>query len=148
MFKVLIAEDDAITADIAESILVNNGYDVCGIAVAVDEAVDLIRRHKPHLAIFDMHLANGELGTEIVTRLGHLDGLGVLYATGDNAHARLSTAQGCACLAKPYSPRDLVRSLEIVAEIMAHGRATPPFPPGFSVLPPARIASLRLAAAW
>jgi hypothetical protein len=42
---------------------------------------------------------------------------------------------GHACLAKPYSSADLVRGLEIVAEIVATGTASPPFPRGLRVLP-------------
>ena len=35
---------------------------------------------------------------------------------------------------------DLVRGLEIVAEIVATGAASPPFPGGFQLLPPATAA--------
>ena len=47
MQKVLIAEDDLMIADMIEEILVNDGYEVCGIARTVGEAVELGRRHKP-----------------------------------------------------------------------------------------------------
>ncbi len=40
-------------------------------------------------------------------------------------------------LCKPYRSADLVHSLAIVAGIVATGIASPPFPRGFQLLPPA-----------
>ena len=57
MLKVLIAEDDLMLADLAEEILVDAGYEVCGIARTVAEAVALAQHHKPDLAVLDLRLA-------------------------------------------------------------------------------------------
>jgi DNA-binding response OmpR family regulator len=135
MLKVLIAEDDLMIADTAEEILVECGYEVCGIARTVAEGVALGLRHKPDLALIDLRLADGGLGTEIATQLGAISRLGVLYATGNVSHLMRSAANGDACLAKPYSSADLQRGMEIVAGIVANGTASPPFPRGFQVLP-------------
>jgi DNA-binding response OmpR family regulator len=141
MIKVLIAEDDLMIADMAEEILVERGYEVCGIARTVAEAVALGRRHRPDLAVIDLRLADGGLGTEVAAQLGALGRLGVLYATGNISHVVLNATCGDACLSKPYRSDDLLRGLEIVAEIVATGTASPPFPRGFEVLSPA-IAAL------
>ena len=135
MPKVLIAEDDLMIADMAEMVLVEHGYEVCGIARTVPEAVALGRHHKPDLAVFDQRLADGGFGTEIAAQLGAPDGLGILYATGNTAHVMQNAVNGQGCLAKPYSPADLLRGLELVAEIVATGTASPPFPRGFQRLP-------------
>ena len=140
MLKVLIAEDDLMIADMAEATLVENGYEVCGIARTVDEAVALGRRHKPDLAVIDVRLADGGLGTEVAAQLRNLGSLGVLYATGNVSHVMLNGGDGHACLAKPYRFEDLVRGLEIVADIVATGTASPPFPAGFLMLPSATTA--------
>jgi DNA-binding response OmpR family regulator len=137
MLKVLIAEDDLMIADMAEEMLVAAGYEVCGIARTVDEAVVIARRHKPDLAVIDLRLAGGGLGTEIAAQLSDLTELGVLYASGNMLHVVLTATDGHACLAKPYRSSDLVRGLEIVAELVATGTALPPFPHGFQVLPTA-----------
>jgi DNA-binding response OmpR family regulator len=137
MLKVLIAEDDFMIADMAEEVLVEHGYEVCGIARTVAEAVALGRRPKPDLAVIDQRLADGGLGTEVAAQLGALGRIGVLYATGNVSHVMVNAAYGDACLSKPYRSDDLVRGLEIVADIVATGRVSPPFPHGFQVLPPA-----------
>jgi CheY-like chemotaxis protein len=69
MLKILIAEDDLMIADMTEDVLITNGYEVCGIARTVGEAVALAQHHKPDLAIIDMRLADGGLGTQIADEL-------------------------------------------------------------------------------
>ena len=72
MLKVLIVEDDLMIADLAEEVLIDHGYEVCGIARTVDEAVALVRRYNPDFAVIDMRLADGGLGTEIAAQLEDL----------------------------------------------------------------------------
>ncbi|WP_305321963.1 response regulator [Bradyrhizobium sp.] len=135
----MIAEDDLMIADLAEEILIDAGYEVCGIARTVAEAVALAHKHKPDLAVLDFRLADGGLGTEIAAQLLPFGKLGVLYATGNMSQVVLTTADGDACLSKPYSATDLVRALKIVSEISS-GNALPPFPKGFQILRPAATA--------
>ena len=137
VLKVLIAEDDLMIADMAEDILVAHGYEVCGIARTVAEAVELGLAHRPDFAIIDLRLANGGLGTDIVAQLGAVGQLGVLYATGNVAQVILTAADGHACLAKPYGPADLLRGLQIVSDLFSTGTAATPFPRGLQLLHPA-----------
>ena len=148
MPTILIVEDDLMIADMLEEILVDAGYTVCGIARTVSEAVALAVRHEPSLAVIDMRLADGGVGTDVGARLmaprlaGH-GRPGILYATGNISHTLLDAAHGDACLAKPYRPEDLLRSLEIVLDIVATGTTGRPLPRGLHVLSPASPAPLR-----
>jgi DNA-binding response OmpR family regulator len=135
MLKVLIAEDDLMIADMSEESLIEHGYEVCGIGRTVDQAVTLGRRHQPDLAIIDMRMADGGLGTEVAAQLADQSGLGILYVTGNTFNATLANARGHGLLAKPYRFDDLVRSLEIVAELVSTSSASPPFPDGFRLMP-------------
>jgi DNA-binding response OmpR family regulator len=132
--KVLIVEDDFMIADMSEDLLVAGGYEVCGIAATVQAAVSLGLRHKPDLALIDFRLADGGLGTEVATRLRATSRIGVLYATGNSKHVEMQNAEGEACLGKPYQAEDLVRGMKIVAEFVATGASTLPFPHGFHML--------------
>jgi CheY-like chemotaxis protein len=140
VLKILIAEDDSTIASLMEDILVEYGYEVCGIASTVAEAVALARTHRPDLAVIDLRLANNGLGTEIAAQLGELGHLGVLYITGAS-QAILTATNGHARLAKPFRDTELVRSLEIVTELLSSGLASPPFPRGFHLLPVAAAPS-------
>ncbi len=139
MPKVLIVEDDLMLADFAEEILVEHGYVVSGIARTVAEAVALTRQSRPDLVMLDLRLADGELGTEFAAQLPPAGKPGILYVTGNRSQVALTGGDGC--LSKPYRAVDLLRSLAIVAEIVATGKAQPPFPSGFQVLNPAAAES-------
>jgi DNA-binding response OmpR family regulator len=134
MLKVLIVEDDLMLADFAEEILVEHGYEVSGIARTVLDAVALAAQSRPDLVILDLRLADGGLGTEVAARLPPDGRPGILYVTGNTSQVVLTN--GVACLAKPYRSVDLLRGLEIVAEIVATGKAQPPSPQGFQLLHP------------
>jgi DNA-binding response OmpR family regulator len=135
MVKVLIVEDDLMLADFIEEMLVEQGYEVSGIARTVADAVALVRHSRPDLVILDLRLADGGLGTEVAAQLPSSGRPGILYVTGNMSQVALT--HGDACLAKPYRSADLLRGLEVVAELVATGKAQPPFPQGFQLLHPA-----------
>ena len=119
MPTVMIAEDDLYMADMLEEVLVDSGYDVCGIASTVDKAVELGERHKPDLAILDIRLAGGGLGTDIPARLKDQGRMGVLYASGHAGQMELTKTDGDALLVKPYRPEDAVRALKVVETVVS-----------------------------
>jgi len=133
VLNVLIAEDNLMLADMLEALLVEHGYKVCGIARTVSEGVALGRLYKPDLAVLDVRLADGGLGTEIALQLGS-DRPGILYASGNISQIILGAVNGHASITKPYSDADLLRGLEIVRDLALTGNASPPFPPGFHLL--------------
>src|SRR5665213_3227053 len=142
MLKVMIAEDDLFIADMLGDVLGRSGYEVCGIAATVAAAVELGERHQPDLAVLDLRLAEGGLGTEIAARLKRHGGPGILYATGNVGTVNqigLTKADGDACLSKPYRPEDIIRALKIVQQLVSTGEASRPFPAGFHILEPSSI---------
>src|ERR1700692_1027043 len=105
-----------------EDTLISNGYEVCGIASTVDEAVALGELHKPDLAVLDVQLARGGYTPEIARRLNSRVKFGVRYTSGKDVRITpLTPADGEASIVKPYSAEDLVRALEIVREIATDG---------------------------
>jgi DNA-binding response OmpR family regulator len=134
MLKVMIVEDDLAMADLLEDVLVTGGYEVCGIARAVEEGLELAARYKPDLAVLDVQLAGGDRGTDIGAELHRPGGPGILYATGNMGLIDLANASGEACLVKPYGPSDILRALEIVGQIVSTGKASSPLPRGFYIL--------------
>jgi CheY-like chemotaxis protein len=132
MSKVLIVDDDVMIADCLEEILVDAGYEVCGIAGNVAEAVALGQQHRPDLAVVDLRLSFGDFGTEVAAALRPF-GVGVLYATGNPGHPRLKDAVGEGCIAKPYTASTIVSALRVVGERMAEVPLSA-FPLGFTLL--------------
>jgi two-component sensor histidine kinase/ActR/RegA family two-component response regulator len=134
MLTVMIAENDLLMADMLEESLVDAGYKVCGIARTVAEGIALGELHKPDLALLDLRLSHGGLGTEIAAQLDREGGVGILYATGNAGQIALTTDDGEACLDKPFRAVDVVRALKIVEEMISTGKAAQPFPSGFHLL--------------
>jgi DNA-binding response OmpR family regulator len=130
----MIVEDELLIADMIAATLDRAGYGVCGIARTVGEAVTLVKLHRPNLAVIDLRLEDGELGTGIAPQLEGTRTMGILYACGDTARVLQIAPDGEACLSKPYSPEDLLRSLEILDELFKTGTASDPFPAGFQLL--------------
>jgi two-component system, response regulator PdtaR len=131
--KVLIAEDDLMIADMIEASLIDNGYEVCGIARTVAQGVSLGRQMRPDLAILDMRLADNGLGSEIAAQLRDGPRIGILYASANVSQVK-GLADCDACIAKPYDVNDLMRALKIVEQIVNGDAALSPFPPGFHLL--------------
>jgi DNA-binding response OmpR family regulator len=135
MLKVLIAEDELIIADLLEETLIRNGYEVCGIAGTVDEAVALVESCKPDLAILDVRLARGGRGPEIARKIDQQT-LGILYATGnDPKQSTLRRCDGIASISKPYRNEDVLLALEIIYDIMKDGTTTRKLPANICLLP-------------
>jgi DNA-binding response OmpR family regulator len=134
MPKVLIVEDDFMIADCLEEILVDAGYEVCGVAGKVDEAITMGREHHPDLAVIDLRLACGRYGTEVASALCVGGGLGVLYVTGNSNHPMLIDACGEGCMSKPYSAASILAALRIVTERMSKVTALSKFPADFRLL--------------
>jgi DNA-binding response OmpR family regulator len=135
--KVIVAEDDIMIADFLADALADLGHEVSGVACDVAGGVALTREHHPGVAILDMQLGRGELGTEIANRLSasnDLDGICILYVTGEAERVVREARFGHACLHKPYSIATLQLALTIV-DNMVHGIAPPPtLPPGMLLL--------------
>jgi DNA-binding response OmpR family regulator len=130
---VLIAEDDSSIAGLLEDLLVGNGYAICGCATTASEAIALGERHRPDLAVLDVHLANDGLGPDVAAALQKGGRCGVLYATGSITRTGLRGAIGDAFITKPYTARGMMAALRIVTAIAA-GQAPGPLPPGMHLL--------------
>jgi DNA-binding response OmpR family regulator len=133
MPSVLIAEDDLLIADMLEENLIAAGYTVCGIARTVDGAISLGLLYQPDLAVLDIRLADGGLGTDVAAKLNRQT-TGILYASGNPWLLALTRDNGEGCLSKPYGAREVVTSLKIVTDIKETGKTTLTPPRGFQML--------------
>ncbi len=134
MATVLIAEDDGMIAGDLEDILIEAGFEVCGVAGSVAQAIRLGQQCRPDLGLIDLHLRYGELGTDIAAALCPGTRFGVLYATGNPDHPLLAQAPGVGCIGKPYSAWSVLAALRVVGDIAAGRPVQTPGPRGFRLL--------------
>ena len=112
--RILIAEDEAITALALAQTLVAHGYHVAGPAASGVDARALAESERPALAIIDMRLKDGLTGhiaaCDIQSRLG----VPVILMSG-HANARMAADLNAAgFLAKPFADGQLLALIEHV----------------------------------
>jgi DNA-binding response OmpR family regulator len=119
---VLIVDDDDLVAEaIADGVRLA-GYTVCGVAATGAEAIELMRAHRPRLALVDVDLGDGQDGVDAARQLAGIGPVTVIFVTGYPDKIR-QTDVGVAWMEKPYRVLDLINALEIVSA-RTHQRPT------------------------
>ncbi|MFN8036544.1 MAG: response regulator [Acidimicrobiia bacterium] len=123
--RVVIAEDEAIIRLDLKELLEEEGYEVVGETGRGDEAVDLVREHKPDLAILDIKMP----GMDGLTAARHISAdrlaaVVVLTAFSQRDLVEQATESGAfAYLVKPFQKSDLIPAIEVAlgrhAELLA-----------------------------
>lgn len=108
--KVLLVEDSLLTAlDVSESLNLL-GYQVLGPAARVADALHIVERDKPNVAVLDINLGE-EDSFPIADRLVS-EGIPFVFLTGYDAQSILPERfRDVPCIAKPFSDRLLAASL-------------------------------------
>lgn len=114
--RILIVEDEAITALALEQALLVQGYDVCGLAASSTEARALAERLRPSVAVVDMRLKDGVTGALVARDLQARWGIPVILMSGHADHRSASELGAAGFLAKPFSDADLVRAIAAIAQ--------------------------------
>lgn len=113
--RVVIAEDEAIIRLDLKEILEIEGYDVVGETGRGDEAVDLVARLKPDLAVLDVKMP-GIDGIEVARRITADHSVAVLILTAFSQRNLIEDARDAgvvAYLVKPFQRGELVPAIEV-----------------------------------
>src|SRR6202453_3050983 len=113
--RVVIAEDEAIVRLDLKEILEEEGYEVVGETGRGDDAVDLVRKHRPDLVILDIKMpgADGLTAAREITaeRLA-----AVLILTAFSQRDLIEQARNAGVLAylvKPFQKSEMLPAIEI-----------------------------------
>lgn len=126
--RLLIVEDEPLTAFDNEHQLGEAGYEIVSTVDRVADAVRVIETEPLDLVLVDLRLSDGE-GTDVAVAAKQR-GVPVLFVSGACPPDAGEMAIGC--LDKPYSPRDLVRAIEAVEARLSGKRPRQP-PPGLTL---------------
>jgi AmiR/NasT family two-component response regulator len=113
--RVVIAEDEAIIRLDLKEILQDEGYDVVGETGRGDEVVDLVRRHRPDLAILDVKMpgSDGLAAARAIAELGERVAVLILTAFSQrNLIEEAREAGVAAYLVKPFQRAELVPAID------------------------------------
>lgn len=111
--RVLLVEDDASVRDATSMLLRVEGYRVTAVASLAD-ALRAVAQDAPELLVTDYHLADGELGTEVIAavRSRARPDLKALLLTGDTSIKETHADPNLRILSKPVDADELLRLLQ------------------------------------
>lgn len=121
--RILIVEDEPLTAFDTETMLSDFGYEVVATLDDYSEAVGKLEREDVHLLIADVRLHGEDLGLELA-KVAHSKGVPTLLATGHEPPGEECRALGC--LRKPYTERQLRQAIESLDRYLQGEAIKPP----------------------
>jgi response regulator NasT len=113
--RVVIAEDEAIIRLDLKETLEEEGYEVVGETGRGDEAVQLVRDHKPDIAILDIKMP-GLDGLQAAREITNDRGAAVLILTAFSQRDLIEQARDAGALAylvKPFQRSELIPAVEV-----------------------------------
>ena len=121
--RILIVEDEPLTAFDNENILKDAGYKIVATINSLDEALAIIGRDGIDLVLSDIRLQGRDVGISLA-RIAKDHEVPTLFVTGHPYPAAAKIAVGC--LSKPYSERQLIKAIECVDGHLQGEKAKPP----------------------
>ena len=111
--KILIVEDELITAADMKFTLEDMGYEVVGTASTGQNAIDIAVEKSPDLVLMDVNLKGKMTGIEASKEIISLN-IKVIYLTGQSDPSNLATGEKGACgfIMKPFDPKKLKKAVE------------------------------------
>ncbi|MBI1356915.1 MAG: response regulator [Acidobacteria bacterium] len=114
--KILIVEDEQITATDIEDIVGRLGYDVVGVAPNGPLALDIARRRRPELALMDIRLKGEMDGVQTARRLREQYDTPSIFLTAhadDSTLDRAKDAEPLGYIVKPFHEAELQAALQM-----------------------------------
>jgi CheY-like chemotaxis protein len=121
--RILIVEDEPLTAFDNENLLGDAGYEIVGTVDDFDEAMEVLEREKVDLILSDVRLRSQQTGIDLA-RAAKQRGIPTLFATGHAYPGAEGVAVGC--LTKPYSDRQLKSAIDAVDRHLQNQKVKPP----------------------
>lgn len=108
--KVLIAEDEALIALIAQKRLSKTGYEVCGLVTSGEEAIEHAKTENPDVVLMDIRLAGEMDGVEAARQIGLFSKAMIIFTTGysdASIKSRAKELNPAGYLIKPVNMQDV-----------------------------------------
>ena len=132
--RILIVEDEPLTAFDNEVVLSDAGYEVVATVDRYRDAIEVLDAHKVDLILSDVRLTGERSGIDLA-REARRRGIPVLFVTGAPPDDADELVIGV--LLKPYNDRTLKSALAAVDFYLAGEKARPPR--GLTLFPKAQV---------
>jgi len=121
--RILIVEDEPLTAFDNENMLGDAGYEIVATVDDLAEAIEVLGREEVHLIVSDVRLRKDQTGIHLA-HAAKKKGVPTLFVTGHPHPEASQIAVGC--LLKPYSGRQLCKAIECVDRHLQGHKVTAP----------------------
>ncbi len=124
--RILIVEDEAITAMDLAAELRHLGYDVCGTEDTPEGAVAAVEREKPRLVLMDIRLGGNGDGIDAARQISDRHDAAVVFLTAHSDEETLARALSVSpygYIVKPFRARELKVAVELALSKHAAERA-------------------------
>ena len=124
---VLVVEDEAIIGYCSAAMLEEAGHTVLGPAHTSSQALELVRKHPPDVALIDIDLEIPGAGIGVARQLRKQFGTAIVFTTGRADLAQANSDVAVLTLSKPYDPSELPGVVELArSQRRVPSRKTPP----------------------
>lgn len=103
----MIVEDDALVAIVLHDELEEAGYKILDLTDRQDDALQVAKAEKPHLALVNISLAGDDDGIELSEHLKAM-GIPVLLISGQASRASSAKTVAIGSMPKPYNAAEMV----------------------------------------
>ena len=121
--RILIVEDEPLTAFDNENMIREAGYEVVATVDRVQDAIDKLDEEQIDLILSDVRLTGERTGIDLAIAARER-GVPVLFSTGQPPENASELVLGC--LTKPYNERTLKNALCAVDDHLSGRKAKPP----------------------
>ena len=121
--RILVVEDEPLTAFDNEKLLNDFGYEVVATHDDFEEALATLDREQVDLILSDVRLSGSRSGIDLAIEAKRR-GVPVLFVTGHPPDNACDIALGC--LMKPYNDRTLKAALETIEKHLCGDKVKPP----------------------
>jgi DNA-binding LytR/AlgR family response regulator len=114
--RILIIEDELIIAENMKKMLHELGYEVTGIACDKNEAIQLLDKKVPDIALVDIKLRHGDDGIELAESIKEEYNIPVVFISSFSDKETIERAKYIkpgGYIVKPFEKKDLYSSIEI-----------------------------------
>jgi CheY-like chemotaxis protein len=113
--RILLVEDEAVTAMSMLDILEAWGYETCTPATTGAEALARVEKERPDLVLLDIKLSRGTSGIEVARKIKERFGVPILFMTGyldEGLREKAESVGPVGYLVKPVNMEKLKSAIE------------------------------------
>jgi DNA-binding LytR/AlgR family response regulator len=135
--KILILEDNPLTANALAAMVEDFGYEVVGIAASGQEALQLFETGHPDVAILDIRVEGDMNGIEVGKAIVQKRPIPIIYLTAfsEEYYEDAKITHPAAFFSKPYNERDLGIAIDLAINNFTQNKTTFNHPDATQELP-------------